>query len=405
MASDKLGQQAYRVVEQLSAGIGPRSTGSASEQRALDYVERELRRACADVHRMPVGGIPGPANPKALLLIGGLFLTYSTYLLVDAPRAMWVFLIAFFTLPRLISAVRKRTSTSSPRESANVIGHLPAAGESLARVILCAHLDSAKANRFPGEGLAHLNQLTFRALGPFVLFMTAMATLRWLDMRLDLAPLAVWQAVRAFGVAASLLFVFFHLFYMYNSQGNLHSPGANDNASGVGVVLALARHFQELPLAHLDTYYILFTAEEVGLVGSERFVHQTALPHDGTFVFNLDMVGSGNELCYVRGSGPIPLRLTDNELNELLREAYPEIKRHFYFMSDSDFSPFAAKGFRTASLCTQGGAHGELVYHTDRDTVEYVDVASLQLAADTVSEAIRLLDQRQGQPLGASSNR
>ncbi len=405
MASDNLGQQAYRVVEQLSAGIGPRPTGSASEQRALDYVEGELRQACAEVRRMAVQGIPGPSSPKVLMLIGGLFLVYCTYMLVDAPRAMWLFLVVFFTLPRLISAVRKRASAGSPRQSANVIGHLPAAGESLARVILCAHLDSAKANRFPGERLARLSRLLFRALGPFVLLMTAVATLRWLDMRLGFAPLAVWYTLRAFGVAASVSFVALHLLYMYISQGNLYSPGANDNASGVGVVLALARHFQRLPLAHLDTYYILFTAEEVGLFGSERFVHQTALPRDDTYVFNLDMVGSGNELCYVRGSGPIPLRFTDNELNALLRQAHPEIKRHFYFMSNSDFSPFAAKGFRTASLCTQGDTHGELVYHTDRDTIEYVDVASLQLAADTLSKAIRLLDQQMAEPLAGSTNR
>jgi hypothetical protein len=396
MASDNLGQQAYRVVEQLSAGIGPRPTGSASEQRALDYVESELRQACAEVRRMTVSGIPGPSNPKVLLLIGGLFLAYTTYLLVYAPEAVWLFLIAFFTLPRLISAVRKRASASSPRQSTNVIGHLPAAQESRACAILCAHLDSAKASRFPGESWARLNHLFFRALGPFVLLMAVVATLRWLDIRLGLVPLAVWYIARAFGVAASVLFVLFQLTYIYISRGDLYSPGANDNASGVGVVLALARHFQQLPLAHLDTYYILFTAEEVGLVGSERFVHQTVLPRDGTFVFNLDMVGTGNELCYVRGSGPIPLRLTDNELNALLRQAYPEIKRHFYFMGDSDFSPFAAKGFRTASLCTQGGSHGDLVYHTDRDTVEYVDVAPLQLTANTVSKAIRLLDQRLG---------
>lgn len=396
MASDNLGQQAYRVVEQLSAGIGPRPTGSASEQRALDYVESELRQAGAQVHRMAVRGIPGPSGPKVLLLIGGLLLVYSTNLLVDAPRAMWIFLITFFTLPRLISVVRKRAGANSPRQSANIIGHLPAVGDSRARVILCAHLDSAKASRFPGERWARLNRLIFRALGPFVLLMTAIATLRWLDMRLSFAPLAAWHAARAFGVAVSILFVLLHLFYMYISRGNLYSPGANDNASGVGVVLALASHFQQLPLAHLDTYYVLFTAEEVGLVGSERFVHQTKLPRDGTYVFNLDMVGSGNELCYVRGAGPIPLRFTDNGLNALLRQACPEIKRTFYFMSNSDFSPFAAKGFRTASLRTQGDAHGELVYHTDRDTVEYVEVASLQLAADTVSRAIRLLDQRMG---------
>ncbi len=44
MASDALGQQAYRVVEELSVHIGPRPAGSA-----VDHLEDELRyeRSCA----------------------------------------------------------------------------------------------------------------------------------------------------------------------------------------------------------------------------------------------------------------------------------------------------------------------------------------------------------------------
>ena len=64
-------------------------------------------------------------------------------------------------------------------------------------------------------------------------------------------------------------------------------------------------------------------------------------------MMNLDMVGAGKQLCYVRGSGLIPPRLTDRELNALFTEAYPAIKSHYYFMGNSDFASFAARGFRT----------------------------------------------------------
>ncbi len=394
MASNNLGQQAYHVVEELSVRIGPRPAASDGERRALDYVADELRKTCQEVRRLPVKGIPGQFPIRTLVLLGGAILVYCVYWLVESPQAMLTYLLTFFALSKLIPIARRRASATSERESENVIGILPAAGESRGNLVLCAHLDSSKASRVPGELWPKINRLRVRALVPVVFLMSVAAALRWIDMRVTFAPLSVWQAIRAFGLAFSVASLLFQLFYLYISRGDSYSPGANDNASGVGVVLALSQHLHETPPTHLDTYYVLFTAEEVGLIGSERFAKETELPKDSTYVINLDMVGAGKQLCYVRGSGLIPPRFTDSELNALFREAYAAIKSHYYFMGNTDFASFVAKGFRAASLCTKGDSQARLVYHTELDTIDYIDVDSLQLAADTVSQAVRLLDER-----------
>lgn len=396
MITDSLGQLAYDVVEHLSVRIGPRPAGSESEGRALDHIEAELRQSCDRVVRIPVKGIPAEFPRKILLLVGMLSLVYVVNQLLDAPQAMVIYLVAFYALPKLISAARKSRATTSERESANIIGHQSAARERCGTIILCAHIDTARATRVPGNQWPKIHQLLMRLWLPFVLSMTAVAALRWLDARVAFAPIVIWQAMRALGLAFSGFLLVFEAFYMYISRSESFSPGANDNASGVGVVLALARHFHNDPLAHLDVNHALFTAEELGLVGSERFAKVTELQRNRTYVINLDMVGTGKELCYVRGSGLLPPRLTDRELNSLLREAHPAIQGHYYFMGDSDFSSFVAQGFRTASLCAKGGAFGEPGYHTDRDTIDYIHLAALQLAADTVRKAVRLLDERLG---------
>jgi len=394
MASSNLGQQAYHIIEQLSVRIGPRPAASDGERRALDYVADELSKTCQGVRRMPVKGIPRHFPTRMLVLLGGAILVYCTYWLVESPQAMLTCLVMFFALPKSISIARKRASATSERESENVIGVLPAAGESRGNLILCAHLDSAKASRVPGELWPKINRLRVRALVPFVFLMSIAAASRWIDMRVPFAPLSVWQATRALGLAFSVASLLFQLFYLYISRGDSYSPGANDNASGVGVVLALSRHFHDAPPTHLDTYYVLFTAEEAGLIGSERFAKETELPKENTYVINLDMVGAGKQLCYVRGSGLIPPRLTDSELNALFKEAYPAIKSYYYFMGNTDFASFVAKGFRAASLCTKGDSQAQMVYHTELDTIDCIDVDSLQLAADTVSQAVGLLDER-----------
>ena len=69
--------------------------------------------------------------------------------------------------------------------------------------------------------------------------------------------------------------------------------GADDNASGTSVVLALARAFGEGGLAPRRTVVIIaFSGEEVGLVGSRFYtLHPLSPIGDHVYMLNLDMVG------------------------------------------------------------------------------------------------------------------
>lgn len=67
--------------------------------------------------------------------------------------------------------------------------------------------------------------------------------------------------------------------------------GADDNASGAAVLLAIARSLAEVELSH-TVIFIGFGAEERGLVGSEAYVAQPLVPLERTIaVVNFDMVG------------------------------------------------------------------------------------------------------------------
>jgi hypothetical protein len=77
----------------------------------------------------------------------------------------------------------------------------------------------------------------------------------------------------------------------YSNNFNI-APGADDNASGSAAVLELARNFSSTT-SDYDIYFVLFTAEEYGLYGSEYFVYNYILP-ESIFVFgmlNFDMIG------------------------------------------------------------------------------------------------------------------
>lgn len=70
-------------------------------------------------------------------------------------------------------------------------------------------------------------------------------------------------------------------------------PGANDNASGVGVMLELAGYFSENKNScSTDLRFVAFGAEEQGMLGSKFFIEKyQENRHNCIFNFNIDMVG------------------------------------------------------------------------------------------------------------------
>jgi Zn-dependent M28 family amino/carboxypeptidase len=67
-------------------------------------------------------------------------------------------------------------------------------------------------------------------------------------------------------------------------------PGADDNASGVAALLAIARYVKAHPLAH-PVLFAAFDGEELGLAGSKAFIDRPARPlREIALNVNLDMV-------------------------------------------------------------------------------------------------------------------
>ncbi len=73
-------------------------------------------------------------------------------------------------------------------------------------------------------------------------------------------------------------------------------PGANDNASGVATLLAMAEKCMKNPIQHYNIVFIAFAGEEVGLLGSKYFVEHPLMDLKKIqFLINLDIMGSGED--------------------------------------------------------------------------------------------------------------
>jgi aminopeptidase YwaD len=76
-----------------------------------------------------------------------------------------------------------------------------------------------------------------------------------------------------------------------DATGDSIYNGASDNVVGVTTVLSMAENLAKHPTKR-SALFILFTAEEIGLVGSKYYVDNPLLPLDKTvFCFNSDNAG------------------------------------------------------------------------------------------------------------------
>ena len=107
------------------------------------------------------------------------------------------------------------------------------------------------------------------------------------------------------------------------------SPGANDNASGVAVTLALAQHLQANPLAHTETYIALTGCEEVGAYGMAAYLeaHARQLGAETVYII-LDQIGAGR-IKFLTADGLLLKHKTHPQALRLAREIVarkPELK-------------------------------------------------------------------------------
>jgi len=79
--------------------------------------------------------------------------------------------------------------------------------------------------------------------------------------------------------------------------------GANDNASGVSMMLSLAEYYSRNKPKY-NIVFMAFGAEEAGILGSKYYVENPWFPlKEIKFLLNLDLLGTGDEgICVVNGT-------------------------------------------------------------------------------------------------------
>jgi len=93
----------------------------------------------------------------------------------------------------------------------------------------------------------------------------------------------------------SVIFITAHYDHLGGMGKDTYFPGANDNASGVALLLSLAQYYGRNPQPY-SIGFICFAGEEAGIIGSKYFTEHPLLPlQQIRFLINTDLAGTGEE--------------------------------------------------------------------------------------------------------------
>ena len=173
---------------------------------------------------------------------------------------------------------------------------------------------------------------------------------------------------------------------LYRGEEKQIHNGADDNASGVALMLNLASKLKETNKNN-NYLFMAFSGEEMGLLGSNYFVKNTTLPIESiNYMLNMDMVGrlKADSTLAVYGTGTSPIfKQTVSANNE-----YFKIVEHESGVGPSDHTSFYLNDIPVLHFFT--GQHDD--YHRPTDDSEKLNYDGMNLISDYIYTIISDLD-------------
>jgi len=370
-----------------------RSTGTVEESKAISYIQEELEKVNIPSQREYFSYV----GPKRVFMRIA-YLILLTYFLV---YRLWLFIAIFFAIK--YSSKRARDFSFIEKESSkNLVVNIPArrTGKKQPVLILSAHYDSFSSS-LPYR-LQNVFFFLFRIIILPYFFLTAGFSFYFI---LDyFNPLTNKVLVINLAILTTLIefvIVIMTFLLIYNNQ---KSKGSIDNASGVSILIELAKVLKRSPLNNLNVIILFCGAEEWGLKGSQAFwqTHLTELNEkydlNKSYNLNIDMVGS--YIGLLDKTGLNKKKRLNTTLNDLLEQSakelnIPIVKFNKIRGPKSDYKSFLSLAKRTRTSFQVAFIHSEKdskYIHSSKDTPDKCSNKILNGCLDICYKTISYLD-------------
>ena len=176
-------------------------------------------------------------------------------------------------------------------------------------------------------------------------------------------------------------------------RGGKLYPGADDNASGVAMMLEAARCVARAPARpKRSIMFIGFDLEEVGLFGSRYFVAHSPVPLERVALFvTADMIGRAlagvcDDHVFVIGTEHAPgLRPWIQQAGKGRRLTIDLLGADLLVLNRSDYGPFRSRSIPFLFFTTGENPR----YHTPQDVPETLDHPKMTAIAQMIHQVVR----------------
>ncbi len=371
----------------LSVKIGKRGTATEGEYRARDYIKNTFDTMGIQNSAEQFKTITSFSYPYILIYLTSV--AGAIFLLLHRPVVSIVLTgigaVAFYlentSIPLAASLLPKRTSS-------NVIGYIPAGKHDKNRVIVTAHYDSSRSGIMFSPKFVKGFRNTFIGLVISIFSMFILTALYWVTRVVWLKVLVAILAVDPLVTIALLL---------HREINGDYTHGANDNASGVSVLLGIAERFNHEPLANTELYLVATGAEEVGMAGMAYFVKQHRRLLNDALIINIDNCGAG-EVSYIVEEGMIKKFAADHGMvalaDQLRGKGFENIKPKVFTSMSTDALVPLARGYRAMSIMAFDHEGILPNWHWETDVFENIQPAAVNLAYEFASGLIMAIDSK-----------
>ncbi len=379
-------------VRYLAEQIGPRGSTTAQEATAARYAADVLHRAGLAPVTETFISARSAWLPYAVAF--GLILTGQLLFWIAEPwGAVAALVLTVVVLSSLLLELVFRTNPLRwllPQgESQNVWVRVSPQDEVREQVVLLAHLDT---HRTPLAFSTDTWVQVFRTLVPLGLVsVVILAGLLAADL---IWPQPLWQIL---ALVPSLVVLGIWALTL-QADTSPYTEGANDNASGVGVVLELARRLAERPLDHTVVWLVLTGCEEVGCYGADAFAQAHADELGRPAWIAVDNVGGADaDPTWVERETFLLTARSDPDLLTLAEQAAnrrPELNaRGATFRGAYTEGAIGDKhGFRVLSLLALREDGGLPDWHRPSDLLQNVDPDTVTGTENFLWELLRQID-------------
>jgi hypothetical protein len=381
---------AYDYVKKLAVDIGPRPTGSKANEATAVFILEELQRIGVDESRIEEFRLhPGFWSGSAAFALLISLLVFVFYWFFPPISLFLAILLPILTLLDIDSGYETALKLLPSAPGRNVIGILRPEDTPGKQIILCGHHDS-KTQAIP----VRWRGLIVGILLVFMLYLIIASLIETIRHFLFSEGIFL-RDILSYGLIISVAYFLIYTMLNFASRIVAQSPGAEDNASAVAIILEVAKQLEKEPIDSTEVWLLFTDGEEIGMRGAVEFAKKHKDELGNAWVINIE--GGGKEAPLAYSTKEKSLRVADCslELIDILIAVANEHNQHLVPIEEPDSTDayfFIKEGYKAVTLWRHSKESRDTT-HTSHDNIDIIKPNSLVDMVDFLHHVIHYMDR------------